>query len=108
MSMPFGSLFAATEHRIRVAIMSPEALVASQRKKDLAAYGPSSPRLICPQCQTRGAVCCKPITQKKGLSGGKVVGALLTGGLSILATGLSRKEAVTQAHCTSCGSTWRF
>ena len=30
--------------------------------------------------------------QKKGISGGKAVGAILTGGLSILATGLSERK----------------
>jgi hypothetical protein len=48
------------------------------------------------------------IKRKKGISGGKAVGALLTGGLSILATGLSRKEKSTQAHCDNCGATWDF
>lgn len=35
-------------------------------------------------------------------------GAILTGGVSILATGLSRKEAATEAFCTHCKSTWQF
>jgi hypothetical protein len=50
----------------------------------------------------------KTVKAKKGISGGKAAGAILTGGLSLLATGLSRKESMTQAHCDACGSTWHF
>jgi hypothetical protein len=45
---------------------------------------------------------------KKGVSGGKATGAILTGGLSLFATGLSRKEAITKAHCTNCAMWWDF
>ena len=34
--------------------------------------------------------------------------AISTGGISMLATGLSRKEAATEAHCRNCQSTWQF
>lgn len=50
----------------------------------------------------------KAVTRKKGVSGAKATGALMTGGVSLLATGLSRKEGLTQAHCEKCGSTWDF
>lgn len=43
-----------------------------------------------------------------GISGGKVTTALLTGGLSILGTGLSQKEWVTKAECDNCGCSWVF
>ncbi len=46
--------------------------------------------MVCPHCQTRGSVYTKAVTQKKGVSGGKATAALLTGGVSLLATGLSR------------------
>ena len=65
----------------------------------LREYGPINPVLICPHCQTKGMVRTKAVDQKKGISGGKATGAVLTGGLSVLATGLSRKERLTQAHC---------
>jgi hypothetical protein len=48
------------------------------------------------------------VSRKAGISGGKATGAILTGGLSLLATGLSRKERLTEAHCDNCGSTWTF
>jgi hypothetical protein len=50
----------------------------------------------------------KRLKAKKGISGAKATGALLTGGLSILATGLSRKEWVTDAKCKNCKSRWQF
>ena len=65
-------------------------------------------QLVCPHCQQRGYVRTGPITLKKGISGGKATGAVLTGGLSLFATGLSHKEQHTQAHCSSCKSTWVF
>ena len=76
--------------------------------RDSKLYGSLSRRLVCPHCQTAGHVHTKSVKKKVGISGGKVTGALLTGGISLLATGLSRKEAVTQAHCTNCSSNWYF
>lgn len=66
----------------------------------------SSPRVKCPHCGVTGGVDVKRIKQKKGISGGKATAAVLTVGFSILATGLSRKEEVSQAHCKSCNVTW--
>jgi hypothetical protein len=64
--------------------------------------------LICPHCQTKGKVSTISVMEKTGISGGKATAAVLTGGLSVLATGLSRKEKATQAHCSNCGSTWVY
>lgn len=50
----------------------------------------------------------KRVVNNKGVSGGKATGAILTGGVSLLATGLSRKEAQTQARCGHCTSSWAF
>lgn len=71
-------------------------------------WGDVNRKLVCPHCQRKGRVRTKRVKRKRGVSGGKATGALLTGGLSVLATGLSRKQQVTQAHCGSCGSTWDF
>jgi hypothetical protein len=71
-------------------------------------YGYVNIPMICPHCHTKASVRTKPITQKKGVSGGKATAAVVTGGLSILAVGLSRKETFTQAHCDNCNSTWLF
>jgi len=48
------------------------------------------------------------VKRKKGVSGAKATGAILTLGWSLLATGLSRKEEITQAHCENCQATWDF
>jgi hypothetical protein len=71
-------------------------------------YGPINPAMVCPHCQTKGQIRTKYTKQKKGISGSKATAALLTGGLSILAVGLSRKEGATQAHCGKCNNTWLF
>ena len=72
------------------------------------ALGYANLDLVCPHCHRRGGVYTREVKTKKGISGAKATGALLTGGLSVLATGLSRKEHVTEAHCKRCGSTWHF
>lgn len=67
-----------------------------------------STEIVCPHCGKKGCVATKRAKAKKGISGAKATGALLTVGLSILATGLSRKEWVTDAKCKNCGSQWQF
>ena len=71
-------------------------------------WGPVNPSMICPHCQEKGKTRTKHVVQKKGISGGKAAAALVTGGLSVLATGLSRKEGLTQAHCDACQNTWSY
>jgi hypothetical protein len=44
------------------------------------------------------------VERKRGIGGGKATGAVLTGGLSTLATGLSQKQWMTKAHCDNCDS----
>jgi hypothetical protein len=66
----------------------------------------SRPQVICQHCQVKGRVAVKTESQKQGVSGGKATGALLTGGISLLATGLSRAGDVTSAKCRNCGMTW--
>lgn len=71
-------------------------------------FGTLNAEIICPQCQTKGNVYTKLIKAKKGISGAKATGAILTGGVSILATGLSRKEKLTEAYCNKCKTIWHF
>ena len=75
---------------------------------DTLAHGEVKAKLICQHCQTVGLVRTKSVKVKAGISGGKATAALLTGGLSILATGLSRKQQLTEAWCGNCESTWHF
>ena len=65
-----------------------------------------SAQMVCPHCQVRGHVQTKQVTVKQGISGGKATAAVLTGGYSLVATGLSRKGAATQATCSNCRVTW--
>jgi hypothetical protein len=65
-------------------------------------------KIICPQCREKGWVTTRPIQERAGIDGGKATAALLTGGLSILGTGLSNVVARTEASCGNCGSSWRF
>ena len=71
-------------------------------------YGPVNPQLVCPHCGVAGHVRAKSVKAKQGISGGKATGALLTGGVSILATGLSRKQRVTQCQCGNCGTGYQI
>jgi len=75
---------------------------------DRAAYGELNPVLICPHCQSKGLVRTQSVKKKTGISGGKATAAILTGGISLLATGLSRKDQMTQARCGNCMSQWFF
>jgi hypothetical protein len=99
-------------HGARVNAMSPDEVAQSrQREYDfhmLLEYGYVNSQLFCPHCQSKGHVRAKPVVQKVGISGGKATAAVLTLGASMLATGLSRKQSFTQAHCDNCNSTWLF
>jgi hypothetical protein len=95
------ALIAGVAESARQAKMTPE-------QKAAETWGPRNPAMICPHCQTKGHIRTKIVERKKGVSGAKATGALLTGGISLLATGLSRKENPTQAHCDNCENTWEF
>ena len=81
------------------------------RQRDRAdrwTHGHKNVEMVCPHCDTRGEVRTKSKQVKKGVSGGKAAGAILTGGVSLLATGLSRREGMTEAHCGNCHNKWMF
>jgi hypothetical protein len=90
------------------AVVAYFAFTASPDKLNEKLYGKRSRDIICSQCCHKGQVHTKPITKKAGVSGGKATAALLTGGASLLAVGLSRKESMTEAHCCKCESNWHF
>jgi hypothetical protein len=69
-------------------------------------YGPVNAEVVCLHCQSRGFVRTKTGRRKFGISGAKATGAVLTGRLWILVTGLSHTELVTDAHCSKCGIGW--
>jgi hypothetical protein len=122
-----GSLETARKEKEKRAAMSPlelqeyvqnEAAIADinrrareeKRKQasDTFDYGALNSAMICPHCNTRGQIRTKGVVNKKGVSGGKATAAIFTGGISLLATGLSRKEAATQARCGTCRNQWSF
>lgn len=63
-------------------------------------------RIVCPYCQTQGSVSTQSVRRKQGISGAKATGALMTGGMSMFATGLSRKQSMTHMQCRNCGVSW--
>lgn len=67
---------------------------------------PPNPHIVCKHCGTKGTVKTRQMPRKKGISGGKATGALMTGGLSMGLTGLSRKQTVTEMTCTNCKTVW--
>jgi hypothetical protein len=69
-------------------------------------FGKIYPNVECPHCHTTGRVRMKSARVKAGVSGAKATGAILTGGASVLATGLSRKKGVLQAFCSHCHISW--
>ena len=80
---------------------------ASEKRPDVD-WGLLKPEIICPHCHKKGSVLAEGVERKKGISGGKATGAVLTIGVSLLLVGLSRTERMTQAHCENCDSTWDF
>ena len=69
-------------------------------------WGDLKEKVLCPHCQLSGFVHVQAVARKRGISGGKTIAAILTGGVSMLVTGLARKEDQLQAHCSNCGITW--
>jgi hypothetical protein len=83
-----------------------------RRKQQYAQYqeqkAERDAKIVCAHCQTKGHVSTTYIEVVQGVSGAKLTAALLTLGVSLLIVGLSRKEWVTQAQCSNCGSKWRY
>jgi hypothetical protein len=62
--------------------------------------------LVCPHCQQGGGVTSKQVKKKGGISGGKATAAILTGGVSLVGTGLAKKGFVNELSCSNCGMVW--
>jgi hypothetical protein len=73
-----------------------------------ALHGQLNAAMICPHCHAKGRIRTQIVDRKKGVSGGKATAALLTAGISMLATGLSRMERLTQAYCANGNNSWQF
>jgi hypothetical protein len=70
-------------------------------------HGPVNSAMVCPHCHA-GPVRTRDCNSKEGVNGDKVTAALLTGGVSMLFTGLSRNVNRTAARCENCKNSWRF
>ena len=81
-----------------------------KRREEKEQGGVRNGAMVCPHCQTPGKVATRAETVKAGISGGKAVAAVFTGGLSAITpgVGLSRKQKMTRATCGACRSTWLF
>ena len=95
--------------RARYLQMTPEQQnVYRENSKNTLLYGSKNSAIVCQQCQTKGNVYTRRIVKKSGVSGGKATAALLTGGISLFAVGLSKKVPSTDAFCTNCKTKWSF
>jgi ssDNA-binding Zn-finger/Zn-ribbon topoisomerase 1 len=63
-------------------------------------------QIECPYCHSSGTVVVQQVKKKKGVSTGKATAALLTGGISLIGTGLAKKAIVSQLTCAACNMTW--
>lgn len=84
-----------------------EAMDVLERERRIA-HGPLNIAMVCPHCREKGAVRTFAVERDSGISGGKATAAVLTAGISLLATGLSRKDLRTRAHCENCENSWEF
>jgi hypothetical protein len=69
---------------------NPAAEIATTEPKVTIAEGTPMGRANCQYCNGVGTVLAEQVKKKKGVSPGKVAGALTTGGISLLATDLAK------------------
>ena len=66
-------------------------------------HTPVNPEIVCPMCGEKGGVRAHRRKAKKGFSTGKIMGGLFTGGISLLATGIAKKDWIYKCYCEKCG-----
>ena len=103
---PEVGLMILNRNNLKIAVEKKEEL----RKEllEMSKHGKLFPEVVCTFCQTKGKVRVKKGERKEGLSGGKVAGGMLTGGASILVTGIHRKQEIQNATCGNCRQTWSW
>jgi hypothetical protein len=74
--------------------------------KNINTEPPPTPKIGCPHCGMIGHVTVTEVDRKQGLSGGKATAGLLTGGASLFAVGLSRKQKIRHLSCSNCSMEW--
>lgn len=82
------------------------AMALSAAGVDMTSTDTRSQHILCPHCHSSGTVTTWSERRKSGLSGAKATGAILTGGISLLVTGLSNSESQMKARCSHCGVSW--
>ncbi len=106
------SIIGALFERGKIKNMSSVELKAYERQKEKEElsrlHGEITPEIICPHCQEKGNVHTQKHTKQQGINGAKATMGVFTGGLSLLATGLSDSKMVTKAFCENCQQTWLF
>jgi len=63
-------------------------------------------RANCQYCNGIGTVVVQQVKRKKGVSPGKIAGAVVTGGISLVGTGVAKKVWMNQLTCTACQMKW--
>lgn len=89
-----------------IAVIALLAVGGYRYEKRNAEANTNAHNLVCPHCGAAGTVAIRLASRKRGISGGKATGAVVTGGLSLFLTGLSRREGVRELTCSNCGMTW--
>lgn len=93
-----------------IAIAGTFFLITKSRRSEVPSavlrYGPVDETLQCPACGKAGAVHTRTVHRKAGISNGKVMAGMLTGGLALLMVGLHRHEPGRESHCMRCEATW--
>ena len=82
------------------------ARLANQAAAD-AAHAAGDAHLICPHCQTKGTVTTALIESEGGLAGRNIDGIYFPVA-TMLETGQPASTILTQAHCGTCQSVWKF
>ena len=63
-------------------------------------------RANCQYCNGVGTVVVQQMKRKKGVSPGKIAGAVVTGGISLVGTGVAKKVWMNQLTCTAWQMRW--
>lgn len=82
------------------------AFIVGAIKGTMSLFPKANPKIVCKFCGVTGRVTVQDVDRKQGISGGKATGAVLTGGASLLVTGLSKVQGCKQLACGNCGMEW--
>jgi hypothetical protein len=91
------------------AIIQAKVVAEEKAKADAEARKPvGDAAIVCPYCQKRGQVSTRRVKVKTGFSTAKASFAVVTFGITTLATGLAKKGYITKARCGHCWSHWEY